>query len=294
VERQQYCANIEFGEPDPAQEFFTAGALDRPGGFFGGTPILGPDDVTPVAPGTPNPYYPYSNIVSVAKSTINLEDITSRGIDYSASYFTQLGGGGSINARALFTRFLEQQVFIGNTFGHLDVSGQTGGNNLANYFGTFSTNYSPTPKIRGNLFLTYSKNAFSVTAQARYTGTGKLSKQNNWLAPGDSTYWTLYVNDAPSTDADYPLFQPYDPNVERTVSDGDTPSWTTLNLNFNYDFGLSRFQLDRFESLSAYFNIENVGDRVPTFFSGTGAGGINTSLYSALGRQYRLGVRMEF
>jgi hypothetical protein len=144
------------------------------------------------------------------------------------------------------------------------------------------------------LFLTYSKNAFSVTAQARYTGTGKLSKQNNWLAPGDSTYWTLYVNDAPSTDADYPLFQPYDPNVERTVSDGDTPSWTTLNLNFNYDFGLSRFQLDRFESLSAYFNIENVGDRVPTFFSGTGAGGINTSLYSALGRQYRLGVRMEF
>jgi outer membrane receptor protein involved in Fe transport len=53
-------------------------------------------------------------------------------------------------------------------------------------------------------------------------------------------------------------------------------------------------QLDRFESLSDYFNIENVGDRVPTFFSGTGAGGINTSLYSALGRQYRLGVRMEF
>src|SRR5690606_15804758 len=108
VEKQQYCPNILFGEPDPEQQFFTAGATTSP---FGGTPILGPDGVTPVEAGTPNPYYPYSNIVSVAKSTINQEDITSRGIDYSASYFTQLRGGGSINARALLTRFLEQQVF---------------------------------------------------------------------------------------------------------------------------------------------------------------------------------------
>jgi outer membrane receptor for Fe3+-dicitrate len=133
-----------------------------------------------------------------------------------------------------------------------------------------------------------------VTAQARYTGTGKLSKQNGWLAPGDSTWWTLYVNDEPSTNEDYPLNQPYDPDVERTVSSGDTPSWTTLNLNFSYDFGRSRLQLDRFESLNAYFNIENVGDRIPTFFSGTGAGGINSALYSALGRQFRMGVRMAF
>ena len=102
------------------------------------------------------------------------------------------------------------------------------------------------------------------------------------------------MNDAPFTDADYPLYQPYDPDVERTVSEGETPSWTTLNLNFSYDFGRSRFQLDRFESLTAYFNIENVGYRTPTFFSGTGAGGINSSLFSAIGRQYRMGIRMEF
>jgi outer membrane receptor protein involved in Fe transport len=46
--------------------------------------------------------------------------------------------------------------------------------------------------------------------------------------------------------------------------------------------------------LSAYLNIDNVGDRIPTFFSGTGAGGINTALFSGMGRQYRMGVRMEF
>jgi len=67
-----------------------------------------------------------------------------------------------------------------------------------------------------------------------------------------------------------------------------------LTLNFNYDFGRSRLQLDRFEALSAYLNIENVGDRIPTFFSGTGAGGINTALFSGMGRSFRMGVRMEF
>jgi outer membrane receptor protein involved in Fe transport len=72
------------------------------------------------------------------------------------------------------------------------------------------------------------------------------------------------------------------------------PSWTTLNLNFNYDFGRSRFNFDRFESLSAYLNITNVGDRIPNFFSGNGAGGLNTTYFSGMGREYRMGVRMEF
>ena len=57
---------------------------------------------------------------------------------------------------------------------------------------------------------------------------------------------------------------------------------------------LFRSSLDRFESLNLFFNIDNVGDRVPTFFSGTGAGGINTALFSGMGRTYRAGVRMEF
>jgi outer membrane receptor protein involved in Fe transport len=67
-----------------------------------------------------------------------------------------------------------------------------------------------------------------------------------------------------------------------------------LNLNLRYDFSQSRLALDRFNGLQAFLNITNVGDRIPNFFSGTGAGGINTTFFSGLGRQYEIGVEMSF
>jgi hypothetical protein len=285
----EFCRNIEFGPPDPTQQFYVAGAT-APAGFFATEPVANADG-TPVQAGDPNPYYEYSNVISIAETTRNQAPYWSRGIDYSVSYSTQLGGGGSISSRALVTRFLEQSIFSENTFGRYDVSGQTGGNNITNGFGSFSVNYSPTPRIRGNLFMTYSKNAFSVTGQAQYTGRGRLNNQNRWIGPGESILHQEYNNGAPFGD---PVLVEYAPNLARTTTQPETPSYTTLNVNLNYDFGLSRMQLDRFENLNVYLNIENIGDRIPTFFSGVDAGGINAALFSGMGRQYRMGVRMEF
>jgi hypothetical protein len=138
---------------------------------------------------------------------------------------------------------------------------------------------------------TYSKNAFSVTGQAQYTGRGRLNNQNRWIGPGESILHQEYNNGAPFGD---PVLVEYAPNLARTTTQPETPSYTTLNVNLNYDFGLSRMQLDRFENLNVYLNIENIGDRIPTFFSGVDAGGINAALFSGMGRQYRMGVRMEF
>ena len=321
VGQQSFCPNLQFGAPDgdptgggidplvdPAgydaalgQSIIRAGSTSGIGLFGAAGPDVEDEFGNDLDRDIPNPFFEFTNIISIAESTINEEDFLSRGIDYSVSYFTQLGGGGSINGRALFTRFLEQSVFLSNTFGNWNVAGQNGGNQIATYFGSFAVNYSPTPKIRGNLFMTYSKNAFSLTAQARYTGTGKLNLQNGWLAPGDSHTYQRYRGGVPSS-ATTPAGCPegcavtveYADDIIRTVDNNDIPSWTTLNLNFNYDFGRSRFLLEQFESLNVYLNIENVGDRIPTFFSGIGAGGINTSLYSGFGRSYRMGVRMEF
>src|SRR5690606_17515620 len=196
--------------------------------------------------------------------------------------------------RALITRYLEQSVYD-DTFGRIDVSGQTGGNNITNSFGSFSNNYSPTPRIRGNLFTTYQKNAFAITAQIQYVGSGKLNVQNGWLAPGDTATFVRqsggepYSPSAPPpicegiglpADCENPITVSYHPNRDRTVTSNELPSWTTLNLNISYDFGRSRrVSLDRFESLNVFLNIDNVGDRIPTFFSGTGAGGLNTALF---------------
>lgn len=270
----QWCQNVDFGEPDPTQQFIPED----------------PDDIEN-SPLIENPGYLYSNILSVASGQENRQPFSSKGIDFSVSYFKLLGGGGSISGRLFATRSLEQIVqpgfFNAGGFETIDVSGQTGSNGLSSGFiGSLFVNYSPTPEFSGNIFTTYSKNAFSVTGQVRYVGRGRMNNQDLWIGPGESGY---YLDDDV-------LVGPiaYDPSLDDTVTYGELPSWATLNVNLNYDFSRSRYSFDRFESLSVYLNIENIGDRVPNFFSGTGPGGINSTFFGALGRQYRMGVRMEF
>src|SRR5690606_15530284 len=261
-----YCDQIVFGPPDP--------------------------DIPPQNVNVPD----LGNIEIVNSSQENSSPYWSRGFDLSTSYFTQLAGGGSISARVLATRFLEQSRDLGGFFARRNVAGQTGSNGLGDFFGGFGINYSPTPDISGNMFVTYSKNAWSLTGQARYVGAGRLNLQSGWIGPGESGCLT----EGTGAVVCYPYAPDPSPTVanrtrENTVSDPDLPSWTTLNLSFNYDFGRSRaLNFENFESLSAFINITNVGDRIPTFFSGTGPGGLNTTLFSGMGREYRLGVRMEF
>jgi hypothetical protein len=253
---------------------------------------------TPLQVGDPNPFYPYSNIDTVTGSQENALPYLSRGIDVSVNYNAQLSGGGFINARVIASRSLEQSVNTASGQGFLfintggapfnngvwrDVSGQTGSNGIGSSIGTVTNylQYSPTPRISGNMFMTYSKNAFSVTGQVRYIGTGRLNNQQQWVGPGEAGFNPTGT------------YQ-YAPGLRGTITRGDLPSWTTLNVNLTYDFSRSRFAFDRFEELETYINIENIGDRTPDFFSGTSAGGVNATYFSGMGRQYRLGVRMQF
>jgi outer membrane receptor protein involved in Fe transport len=261
-EQQTFCAQLEFGVPDPTQD-------------------------------PTSPYYQYTNIENISGSKENAAPYWSRSIDYSVSYFKQLAGGGSLNARVIATRYLEQSRDLGGFFARQNVAGQTGSNGLAgaNTFpgqsAGFGVNYAPTPEIAGNLWLTYQKSAFSVTSQLRYVGAGRLNLQDNWISEGEVGHYT-----DPATGAE--VYVPYAANLTNTISDSELPSWATLNLNLRYDFNQSRLAVDRFNGLHAFLNITNVGDRIPNFFSGTGPGGINTTFFSVLGRQYELGVEMRF
>lgn len=250
-----FCNNVEFGAPDPdPNQNYPTGEIN-----------------------------PYSNIRSIATSFINVEPFWSRGVDVSVSYFTQLSGGGSISGRLLVTRFLEQSVETGVPFGRLDVAGQTGSNGLNRQNFNLGTNYSPTPRISANMFLSYARNAFSITGQVRYVGGGRLYIQDGWIGPGEAGL----PNSSNSG-------VPYASNIDRTILNAELPSWTTLNLNLEYAFSRSQFSFDRLRDLSVYVNVDNAGDRIPSFLSGTGPGGINTTFFSGLGRQYRMGVRMHF
>lgn len=270
-----WCDLIVFGDPDPNDTFQMT-----------------------QADGSPNPGYAYSNVEEITGSSENSQPFLSRGIDISVSYNTQLSGGGFISGRVIATRALEQKVTqtggvtnagLGPTF---DVSGQTGSQGIGSIWSWAApgfTNYSPTPRISGNAFMTYSKNAMSVTGQVRYVGTGDLTNQTLWLAPGDCGG---YFSGNGGTGPFVP--QCYDASRAQMVTYNELPSWTTLNLNFEYDFARSGLSLDRFEGLSAFINIDNVGDKVPDYFTGNGTGAQNTTYFSVMGRTYRMGVRMQF
>ena len=261
-EQQTFCAQIEFGVPDPTQD-------------------------------PTSPLYQYTNIENISGSKENSAPYWSRSIDYSASYFKQLAGGGSLSARVIATRYLEQSRDLGGYFARQNVAGQTGSSTLATAFvfpgqgSGFGVNFAPTPEIGGNLWLTYQKNAFSVTSQLRYVGAGRLNLQDNWISEGETGHYTN-----PTTGAE--VFVPYAANLTNTITDSTLPSWATMNVNLRYDFSVSRLALDRFNGLQAFLNITNVGDRIPNFFSGTGPGGVNTTFFSGLGRQYEIGVEMKF
>jgi hypothetical protein len=259
--------------------------------------------------GDANPFYPYSNIDVVSGSSENSLPYLSRGIDLSVSYNTQLSGGGFLNARVITTRSLEQSVNISSGYGFFfpndggaffnagqwkDVSGQTGSNGLGSAWGSnasYYLSYTPTPRISSNMFMTYAKNAFSLTGQVRYIGSGRLNTQQPWIGPGETSSSTVTTL-GPTFGQQFNYG--YNTDLRSTITSNDLPSWATLNVNVGYDFSASRFSFDRFEELQVYLNVENIGDRVPDFFSGTGAGGINTTYFSGMGRQYRLGMRMQF
>ncbi len=221
------------------------------------------------------PNNPRSNIESYTTSMVNSEPFWSRGFDISAAYTKRLARG-SFSVRLMGTRSIEQSICIDSERVSLDevtchlrdnVVGQTGGLRAGGLF----ANYTPTPTWSGNLFGTYRRNALSVTAQARFIG--KAQGSVFWVGPDDPRW---------------------EPDSHFTISQNQMPSWTTWNTTINYNIGQSRFAPERFTDLSLSLRIDNVFDKQPNFWSGGNIAGVNTRFFNGMGRNYRLGLTMQF
>ncbi|MFO7287316.1 MAG: TonB-dependent receptor [Gammaproteobacteria bacterium] len=221
------------------------------------------------------PNNPRSNILTVQTTPENTEPYWSRGLDISASYNRRLARGG-FSVRLLATRSIEQSICetpiridadTTTCERRVNVVGQTGGL----YGGGLFSNYTPTPKWSGNLFGTYRRDAWTVTAQARYTGEGKGSVF--WVGPEDPK-WA--------------------PDRWFTISDNTMPSWTTWNTTVSYDFSRSQLATGRFSELNVALTINNVFDKQPNFWSGGFIAGVNTRFFDGMGRTYRLTMQMSF
>src|SRR5690606_28643586 len=149
-----------------------------------------------------------------------------------------------------------------------NVVGVTGSNNGIAGFANFTSQ----PKWSGNVYASYAKQAFTITGQARYTGSGR--QQFGALGQGDPG-WA--------------------PNVYGTWYQLDLPSWTTFNLTTSYNFARSRFAPERFENLQLSLTVDNLFDKQPDFYSCQNCtGGVNTRFYNGNGRTYRLNFRSAF
>jgi hypothetical protein len=215
--------------------------------------------------GTPLPGQgPQSNIQQVRAVYINQAPYETQGVDSAWDYLLPLdklssGAKGSLSFRMEGTYTLKTLIVTGGIT--KDVAGQTGGDQ------GFLSDFAAAPKFTGTLTSTYLRDPLTLTLQFKWVGSGRLDKQNPKTGPGDPGY---------------------NPNLTYSVSDSTVPSYYQLNLTGQYN--LKWFNL---ENLNVWATVTNLLDKDPPYSAGA-VGGANAIYFDALGRQYRLGIRMAF
>ena len=162
------------------------------------------------------------------------------------------------------------QIFQSNSAATpINIVGQLGASNA------FLSDNQPTAKWTGSLTGTYAQGAWGVTSQMRFVSAGII----DYNAPNGLTFAT--------------------PPVQRyPVGATSVPSYAIFSLSGQYTFA----NLGAVSSLQVYGVVDNLFDKKPPFANGAGAfgvnnatqGGTNSVFYDALGRMFRLGVRMNF
>jgi iron complex outermembrane recepter protein len=197
-------------------------------------------------------------LVRVIQQNRNIASLKTRGIDFEASYRTnldKLGVPGSLDLHANATRYLESTVDSGISAA-LDFVGENGGNNP--------------PRWSFNSTLTYTLSPFRAAITARGFSSGTMF--GNFVE---------CTSGCPASTAAHP-----------TVNYNRMPGRVYLDLAFSYDFTLG----DR-RKATAFFNVRNLANKDPGLtaqgnFFGNGANA--AVLYEVEGTVFRAGVRFRF
>jgi iron complex outermembrane receptor protein len=190
---------------------------------------------------------------------ININAVRTSGMDISASYATELWGG------ALSTSFMA------NYTDELTIASP--GSAIDDYAGVLGAGAPPQtsgqPKWRGSLSANYKTGPYSVTAQVRWLGSAILN--NTWNTGNMATAATRWT-------------------VPDSVYNVDPTAY--LDLRASYDVT---------DNLQFYTAIDNILDIPPQMKPGTSDGiqsnggpTHSVTAYDLLGREIRLGVRVNF
>jgi outer membrane receptor protein involved in Fe transport len=179
------------------------------------------------------------------------------GVDVTADWARDYDFG-TISTRFIASHMIEQLIQPSvDQVALVDISGVTG---------AMGGDWRAAPKWSGQLITSYLRGPFTLTAQGRYVGDGKIYRSDQRIGPED---------------------EGYDPNMQNSITSNRSPSYMVWALNGSYDLSLQDVDMQVFGS------IQNLFDRNPPLL-GNGIGGTNPVFYDTVGRSYRIGVRLSF
>jgi iron complex outermembrane recepter protein len=254
---QAYCNQITAGTTTPWQN----PALDHNGAP---TPGAGPKNTIPC------PATCYINIENYYSETFNAGVYDVKGIDYTLDWLKELNEG-SFMLRFLGTRTLQQDVnLVRNPLvaqPATDIAGTVG-----DAVG-FLSDYASAADFTGSLTGTWTRGNFSLTGQLRYVDDGLANRTR--IGPDEQGF---VASAAPS---------PANGN-RQSITLNSLDSYEVWSLSGSYNF-----ELQDGNALQLWGSINNLTDEDPPLFGGA-TGGTNPIFYATAGREYRMGLRMNF
>jgi len=210
----------------------------------------------------------YSTITQVNVPYLNLGQYLTRGWDFEVGYQTSLDDRSSLDVRAMANYQYDMLIDYGTGAPVLNNAGVSGPTAAFGYFNT-------SPKWQANAFVTYSRDPFSLTVQARWVGPGKFGLINPdtsqpYVAPGDPGYSTTDIN---------------------SINDNHMPGAVYINLSGSVQIPISK---DADRKLELFGSVTNLFDKDPPAAPGGNGYPTNPVYFDTLGRAVRIGVRFQY
>jgi outer membrane receptor protein involved in Fe transport len=227
-----------------------------------------------------------TNIIQDNEPAYNGGISKASGVDFSVSYSADLGAS-KLSVRALTTLVTKQLV-------QNDKGGVV--TDARNAIGStpFLANFQSAAKLRGNVFVTWTRGELNITPNMSWIAPGKISNTAlscdaadfaasdtlcNWLANG-------YYGGPNQTPAQLEASQKgY--TLLPTGEDNRIGSYFLFGLNASYNLK----NIPGLKGLQVWGQINNLMDRDPPFVETTTTA---AAFYDQLGRTYRMGVRLSF
>ena len=230
-----FCKFVFFGQ-GPLTGGIAASEVDANG--LANSPLLNGATFFADAPGAFNAYY---------QGPVNANRETVSGLDFQMDYSHELFDG-TLSWHVVGNYTDEKtRTSIGVT---VDGAGAVSGDGSLNPLSGFTT-----PKFHIVVADTYTEGPWSLTAQARITGSARLT---NNLTQGQ--------------------------NIYTSIDDNSVPAVVYADFRASYQWS-DRIQL--------YGAVDNFFDTPPPNIPTIGGGGFNCTLYDCIGRAYRIGVRFD-